>query len=80
MPPNGRTRCSRLTFCRASELLVTIKVKEAQSVPASLLIVDPLYLLAKTYFDCKEYHRAAHILTNTDPRSTFLKFYSLFLV
>lgn len=83
MPPNGKYRSPiLLTTKRASELLVTIKTPEEPTftLPSSLLIVDPVFLLAKSYFDCKEYHRAAHVLTSTDNRSLFLKCYSLFLV
>lgn len=57
-----------------------MKVSEEPTLPVSLLIVDPVFLLAKSYFDSKEYHRAAHVLTGTDDRSLFLKYYSLFLV
>jgi len=41
----------------------------------------PIYLLAKSYFDCKEYARAAFVLEKcTSAKSKFLKLYSKFLV
>lgn len=45
-------------------------------------IVDSdFYLLAKSYFDCKEYRRAAHVLRDQAGRkSVFLRCYSLYLV
>ena len=39
------------------------------------------YLLAKSYFDCREYRRAAHVLRDqTGKRAIFLRCYSLYLV
>lgn len=39
------------------------------------------YVLAKSYFDCKEYRRAAHVLRDqTGKKAIFLRGYSLFLV
>ena len=39
------------------------------------------YLLAKSYFDCREYRRAAHVLRDqTGRRSVFLRCYALYLV
>jgi hypothetical protein len=41
----------------------------------------PKYLLAKSYFDCKEYDRAAFVLRNcVSLKSKFLKLYSRYLV
>ncbi|KAL1818388.1 hypothetical protein DCAR_0414523 [Daucus carota subsp. sativus] len=38
------------------------------------------YLLAKSYFDCREYRRAAHVLRDqTGKRAIFLRCYSLYL-
>lgn len=40
------------------------------------------YLLAKTYFDCKEYYRAANVVkhaTEGNPKAYFLHNYALFL-
>lgn len=38
------------------------------------------YLLAKTYFDCQEYDRAAHFLENcTSPKCVFLLRYSQYM-
>ncbi|KAK9203068.1 hypothetical protein WN943_013322 [Citrus x changshan-huyou] len=38
------------------------------------------YLLAKSYFDCREYRRAAHVLRDqTGRRSVFLRCYALYL-
>lgn len=45
------------------------------------LMDNDFYLLAKTYFDCKEYRRAAHVLRDqTSKIPMFLRFYSLYLV
>lgn len=39
------------------------------------------YLLAKSYFDCREYRRAAHALQDqTSKKSVFLRCYALYLV
>jgi len=39
------------------------------------------YLLAKSYFDCREYRRAAHVLRDQIGRkSVFLRSYALYLV
>lgn len=39
------------------------------------------YLLAKSYFDCREYRRAAHVLRDqTGKKAIFLRCYSLYLV
>lgn len=39
------------------------------------------YLLAKSYFDCREYRRAAHVLRDqTGKKSIFLRCYALYLV
>lgn len=39
------------------------------------------YLLAKTYFDCREYRRAAHVLQNQVGRkAVFLRCYALYMV
>ena len=45
-------------------------------------IVDgDFYLLAKTYFDCREYKRAAHVLRDQiGKKSMFLSCYALCLV
>ena len=41
----------------------------------------PRYLLGKSYFDCKEYDRAAFVLTDCQSlKSKFLRLYSKFLV
>ena len=41
----------------------------------------PRYLLGKSYFDCKEYDRAAFVLTGCQSvKSKFLRLYSKFLV
>jgi hypothetical protein len=41
----------------------------------------PRYLLGKSYFDCKEYDRAAFALTGCQSlKSKFLRLYSKFLV
>nr|XP_024928548.2 anaphase-promoting complex subunit 8-like [Ziziphus jujuba var. spinosa] len=44
-------------------------------------IVDgDIYLLAKTYFDCREYRRAAHVLQDQiGKKSVFLRCYALYL-
>jgi anaphase-promoting complex subunit 8 len=39
------------------------------------------YLLAKTYFDCREYRRVAHVLQNQGGRkAVFLRCYALYMV
>lgn len=39
-----------------------------------------IYLLAKSYFDCREYRRAAHVLRDqTGKKAVFLRCYSLYL-
>lgn len=45
-------------------------------------VVDgDFYLLAKSYFDCREYRRAAHVLRDqTGKKSVFLRCYALYLV
>lgn len=45
-------------------------------------IVDgDFYLLAKSYFDCREYKRAAHVLREqSGKKSVFLRLYALYLV
>ncbi|KAK1373289.1 Anaphase-promoting complex subunit 8 [Heracleum sosnowskyi] len=41
---------------------------------------NDFYVLAKSYFDCKEYRRAAHVLRDqTGKKAIFLRGYSLFL-
>lgn len=45
-------------------------------------VVDgDVYLLAKSYFDCREYKRAAHVLREQNgKKSVFLRLYALYLV
>ncbi|PNX76101.1 anaphase-promoting complex subunit 8-like protein [Trifolium pratense] len=44
------------------------------------LVDGDFYLLAKSYFDCREYKRAAHVLRDQIGRkSLFLRFYALYL-
>ncbi|KAJ7945924.1 anaphase-promoting complex subunit 8 [Quillaja saponaria] len=44
------------------------------------LVVGDFYLLAKSYFDCREYKRAAHVLRDqTGKKSLFLRCYALYL-
>lgn len=39
------------------------------------------YLLAKSYFDCREYRRAAHVLRDqSGKKAVFLRCYALYLV
>ncbi|KAI3985197.1 hypothetical protein MKX01_015131 [Papaver californicum] len=41
---------------------------------------NDLYLLAKSYFDCKEYRRAAHVLRDqTGKKAVFLRSYAIYL-
>ncbi|XP_026436292.1 anaphase-promoting complex subunit 8-like [Papaver somniferum] len=41
---------------------------------------NDFYLLAKSYFDCKEYRRAAHVLRDqTGKKAVFLRSYSIYL-
>jgi hypothetical protein len=45
------------------------------------LVDGDFYLLARSYFDCREYKRAAHVLRDQIGRkSLFLRFYALYLV
>ncbi|CAL0303676.1 unnamed protein product [Lupinus luteus] len=45
------------------------------------LVDGDFYLLAKSYFDCREYKRAAHVLRDqTGRKSVFLRCYALYLV
>lgn len=45
------------------------------------LMDSDFYLLAKSYFDCREYRRAAHVLRDqTSKKAIFLRCYSLYLV
>ncbi|XP_047955327.1 anaphase-promoting complex subunit 8 isoform X1 [Salvia hispanica] len=44
------------------------------------LMDSDFYLLAKSYFDCREYRRAAHVLRDqTAKKAIFLRFYALYL-
>ncbi|KAL3528296.1 hypothetical protein ACH5RR_007618 [Cinchona calisaya] len=43
-------------------------------------VESDFYLLAKSYFDCKEYRRAAHVLRDqTSKKAVFLRCYALYL-
>lgn len=54
-------------------LSVEEKQREARDLPK--------YLLGKSYFDCKEYARAAHLLKGCQSmKSNFLRLYSKYLV
>lgn len=45
------------------------------------MVDSDFYLLAKSYFDCREYRRAAHVLRGqTGKKSVFLRCYALYLV
>lgn len=45
------------------------------------VIDGDLYLLAKSYFDCREYRRASHVLRDQmSNKSLFLRCYALYLV
>jgi anaphase-promoting complex subunit 8 len=45
------------------------------------VIDGDFYLLAKSYFDCREYKRAAHVLRDQNAKkSVFLRCYALYLV
>ncbi|XP_021591762.1 anaphase-promoting complex subunit 8 isoform X2 [Manihot esculenta] len=44
------------------------------------VVDNDFYLLAKSYFDCREYRRAAHVLRDqTGKKATFLRCYALYL-
>lgn len=44
-------------------------------------IDSDFYLLAKSYFDCREYRRATHVLRDqTSKKAIFLRCYALYLV
>lgn len=45
------------------------------------LVDGDFYLMAKAYFDCREYKRAAHVLRDQNGRkSVFLRCYALYMV
>lgn len=45
------------------------------------LVEGDFYLLAKSYFDCREYRRAAHVLRDqTGKKAIFMRCYALYLV
>lgn len=45
------------------------------------LMDSDFYMLAKSYFDCREYRRAAHVLRDqTSKKAVFLRCYALYLV
>lgn len=47
----------------------------------SLPVMSDQEVLAKTYFDCHEYDRCAHLLKDAkSPIGLFLKLYSLYIV
>ena len=54
----------------------------ATPLPQEDEVIDgDLYLLAKSYFDCREYRRASHVLRDQmSKKSVFLRCYALYLV
>lgn len=54
----------------------------ATPLPEEDEVIDgDLYLLAKSYFDCREYRRASHVLRDQmSKKSIFLRCYALYLV
>ncbi|KAI9087553.1 hypothetical protein K1719_030423 [Acacia pycnantha] len=69
---------------RTNEITAT-PVAGVSYVTTPVMVEDDLvdgdfYLLAKSYFDCREYKRAAHVLRDqTGRKSLFLRFYALYL-
>ena len=89
--------CLKQADCRAAEAMNSMDMNamrngESMSIDSSQhhishddmqLEMQELskYLLAKSYFDCKEYDRAASVLKDCQSlKATFLKLYSTFLV
>ena len=75
----------------ASELLISVlnatPDESNESIELDGQLIDepdgeePYYLLAKAYFDLKEYYRASNALSEcNNPKSVFLKGYSRYLV
>lgn len=57
--------------------VATPQVKEEENDA----VESDFYLLAKSYFDCQEYRRAAHVLWDqTSKKAAFLRCYALYLV
>ncbi|KAI9071483.1 hypothetical protein K1719_046552 [Acacia pycnantha] len=65
--------------------ITTTPVSGVSYVTTPVMVEDDLvdgdfYLLAKSYFDCREYKRAAHVLRDqTGRKSLFLRCYALYL-
>ncbi|PRP73557.1 phosphoenolpyruvate carboxykinase [Planoprotostelium fungivorum] len=66
----------------AAEFLHSIKDDTDEGTDAKVTVSqdDSLFLLAKSYFDLREFYRVAHYLTNsTSSKARFLELYSLYL-
>lgn len=82
------TRGLKLSTRWAAELAVAIDLGEAPAAPSttheSTVVMDDVYVLAKSHFDCGEYRRAAHTLESSklhvfSNTHYFLWGYSLYL-
>ncbi|XP_078434923.1 anaphase-promoting complex subunit 8 [Wolffia australiana] len=73
-------RRSRSRPCPGSEGLSVTPAGGVSYITQDEIDDGDYYLLAKSYFDCKEYRRAAHVLrTQTSKKSIFLRCYALYL-
>lgn len=95
-PSNTKNTPSHTRFQRgSSSIRRRYRTNESTSTPAAGIsyISTPVpeedneemdndfYLLAKSYFDCREYRRAAHVLRDqTGKKAFFLRCYALYLV
>lgn len=59
----------------------TPPVPEEEGDHDGAAVDSDFYLMAKAYFDCREYRRAAHVLRDqTGKKAVFLRCYALYLV
>ena len=70
---------------RSSEALIAIDLPDAARnttiVPCAHFDISDKEMLAKSYFDCHEYDRCAHLLVNEKSAlSVFLRLYALYIV
>ncbi|KAJ7956292.1 anaphase-promoting complex subunit 8 [Quillaja saponaria] len=64
----------------ASTPIAGISYVSTPAMEEDELVDGDFYLLAKSYFDCREYKRAAHVLRDqTGNKSLFLRCYALYL-
>lgn len=74
----------RRRFCTNEITLTPVAGVSYVSTPVmeeDELVDGDFYLLAKSYFDCREYRRASHVLRDqTGKKSVFMRCHALFLV